>query len=485
MIRLVVLENPDTWPFRLEEVEVVPARAYLGEERFAGLRRAAVYNLCREYGYQSVGYYVSLLAAARGHRPLPSVDTLQSLPLAPVVRAVSEDLDDLVQRSLAPLRSEAFDLSIYFGRNVARRYDRLSGALFNQFPSPFLRARFVRNDRWKLAGIRPVAAGQVPEEHREFVLERAREYFARPLRPGRRREYRYDMAVLWDEGDPTSPSDEGAVRRFLRAAHAAGIGAEVVGREEYGRLGEYDALFIRETTAVDHHTFRFARRAEAEGLVVVDDPESIIRCGNKVYQAELFRRHGVPAPPTLVVSRANAAEVERAVGLPCVLKSPDGAFSMGVARVDSAEALGERLQALLSRSELVVAQAWSPTPYDWRIGVLGGRPLFAARYQMAAGHWQIVRREGGRPPRYGRVDAVPVEEVPPEVVEVAVRAAGLIGDGLYGVDVKALDEGPVVLEVNDNPNIEAGCEDGVLGDALYEEVMAWFLARLEARGTGA
>ena len=97
MIPLVVVENPKRWPFVMEGVEVVPARSYLVEPRYAEMKRVAVFNVCRRYGYQSVGYYVSLLAAARGHRPLPSVATLQALTASPLVRLVSDELDELIQ----------------------------------------------------------------------------------------------------------------------------------------------------------------------------------------------------------------------------------------------------------------------------------------------------------------------------------------------------------------------------------------------------
>ena len=65
-----------------------------------------------------------------------------------------------------------------------------------------------------------------------------------------------------------------------------------------------------------------------------------------------------------------------------------------------------------------------------------------------------------------------------------MRAASLIGDGLYGVDIKETDQGCLVIEVNDNPNIDAGCEDAVIGERLYFEVMDWFRQRLDARGLG-
>jgi hypothetical protein len=39
------------------------------------------------------------------------------------------------------------------------------------------------------------------------------------------------------------------------------------------------------------------------------------------------------------------------------------------------------------------------------------------------------------------------------------------------------------MEVNDNPNVDAGYEDAVLGDRLYLAVMDWFRQRLDARGS--
>ncbi|NJD19532.1 MAG: RimK family protein [Gemmatimonadetes bacterium] len=483
MIPLVVVENPKSFPFDMEGVEVVPARAYLTDPKYADLRRVAVFNVCRRYGYQSVGYYVSLLAAARGHKPLPSVATLQALTMSPVVRLVSEDLDGTIQRALSHLRSEEFALSIYFGRNVAQRYDRLSRALFNQFPAPFLRARFAWEEgRWTLSSVRAIAGAELPEVHRDFVLARAREYFQRPARVAPRTpETRYDMAILWRADDPMPPSNERGIRRLIRAAARQGIGTEIIEPDDYGRLAEFDALFIRENTAVNHHTFRFARRALQEGLVVLDHPESIIRCGNKVYQAELFERHRIPAPKTLVVHEGNVGEVMAKVGIPCVLKRPDGSFSRGVVKVSTPPELYEALDGLFEESELVVAQEFMPSAFDWRVGVLDGQPLYAARYHMAKGHWQIVRAQGTHT-SYGDVQAVAIEDTPKAVVEVAVKAARLIGDGLYGVDLMEVDGRVVIIEVNDNPNLDGGFEDGILKDALWDEVIRWFRVRLDRRG---
>lgn len=510
VIPIVVVETPERWPFDLEGVEVVAARAYLTEPTYQGLRGATVYNLCRRYGYQTLGYYVSLLAEARGHRPLPSVATLQALHLSPVMRSVSNELDGLVQRALRPLRSTRFDLSIYFGRNLTRRYDPLARALYNEFPAPMLRARFRRDPDpaaengfgpWRIHTLRLVAGSDVPDAHVPFVLEQAGRFFRRRT-PVVSREVKWTLAILWDPEDPSPPSDERAVRKFIRAASELGIHAEILAPDDTGRIVEFDALFLRETTGVNHRTYRLARRAEHEGLVVVDDPESIVRCSNKVFQAEAFQRHRIPAPRTLVVHRGNVDRIEGEVGLPCVLKRPDGAFSQGVVKAKDAVGLERELPALFAQSELLVAQAWTPSTFDWRIGVLGGEPLYACRYHMAKGHWQIIRAPVDRatevgasspgPDRgaaggagtpggsrvYGRVETIPVEEAPEAVVRTAVRASRLMGRGLYGVDLKEVDGRALVIEVNDNPNIESGYEDRVLGDELYLSVMQHFLQRL-------
>jgi glutathione synthase/RimK-type ligase-like ATP-grasp enzyme len=59
-----------------------------------------------------------------------------------------------------------------------------------------------------------------------------------------------------------------------------------------------------------------------------------------------------------------------------------------------------------------------------------------------------------------------------------------MGDGLYGVDIKEIDGKPVVIEINDNPSIEAGVEDKVLGMALYDAIIGTLRRRVEARREG-
>jgi glutathione synthase/RimK-type ligase-like ATP-grasp enzyme len=180
-----------------------------------------------------------------------------------------------------------------------------------------------------------------------------------------------------------------------------------------------------------------------------------------------------------VVHPDNIDRIIPTLGLPCILKQPDGAFSLGVAKVHTEEELMGKVRELLRHSELVLAQQYLPTEFDWRIAVLDNRPLFVCKYYMAPGHWQIIRHDSAQTSE-GKTEALSIGEVPNEVIDVAVRAAGLIGDGFYGVDLKEVDGQCYIIEINDNPNVDAGNEDGVLGDALYREVMGVFNKRIEA-----
>ncbi|MCA9125812.1 MAG: RimK family protein [Planctomycetales bacterium] len=477
-----VADSRDDWLGSFDGVQTTDPSEYLTDPQFSARRGTKVYNLCRSYSYQSLGYYVSLLAEARGQRPIPDVMTIQDLRGSTAIRMIPQPLEDLISKSLEPITSDDFTLSVYFGKNIAKRYEKLSRELYSLFRAPMLRFTFGRREgKWRLRRASAIGLKSVPENHRQFVSEVARKHFAgRSISTRKRHATRYDLAILHNpaEGD-LAPSSETALKKFCKAASALGVAAELIQREDAGRLLEFDALFIRETTAVAHHTYELARRAEAAGLVVVDDPLSILRCSNKVFLAELLSRAKIPTPNTLVVHRRNAEQVSERIGFPCVLKRPDSAFSQGVVKVQDFDELKIKLAEFFEDSELVIAQQFMKTDFDWRIGILDDRAIFASKYHMARGHWQIAKHQQGESTRFGKCETLPVELAPRKAVAMALKASSLIGSGLYGVDVKEAGGKFYIIEVNDNPNVDSGVEDAVLRDDLYERIVEFFIKRIE------
>jgi glutathione synthase/RimK-type ligase-like ATP-grasp enzyme len=480
MRKIVVTNNPADLDFHIQDVEIAAAKSYLTEEKYSEIESARVFNLCRSYRYQSTGYYVSLLAEARGHRAFPNTSTIQDLKSKSLIRIISDDIDELIQKSLSKIQSKDFILSIYFGKNIAKQYDKLSSQLYNLFQAPLLRAKFFYDKKWILQNISAISLVDIPENHKPFVVEFARSYFSKKRYSSSKiPRANYDLAILFNEEEKLPPSDSKAIEKFVDAGESLGIRIEIITKDDFNRIPEFDALFIRETTAVNNYTYRFSRRAFAEGLVVIDDPWSILQCTNKVYLAELLGKAKIPAPKTIIVHKDNIQFVEEEIGLPCVLKKPDSSFSQGVTKVNDRETLKVELEKLLDSSDLIIAQEFAPTDFDWRIGILDKTPLYACKYYMAKNHWQIYDWNESENSNSGKFDTLPIKKVPSKIIEIALKAANQIGDGLYGVDLKQKGDNVLVIEVNDNPSIESGIEDLKLKDKLYLSVMQSFKNRID------
>ncbi len=479
MKKIIVVREPKEWNLGVKGFEVVSSKDYLTHPRFAAMRNVRVFNLARSYSYQSRGYYVSLLAEARGQKVIPSAKTILDLKSPSIVKVLSRDLEEVIQTSLAHKQQDKheFIFSIYFGRNVNRKYDRLAHELYKVFQSPLLRARFVKTEsgKWELRSVRPIPYNDIPEEHLNYVKRYAAEYFAKKRYDGAREDRsQYDLAILVNPEDKASPSNKRAIVKFRQAAEHLGFAVDIIGPEGIDRIAEYDALFIRENTHVNDHTYRMARKAQSEGLAVMDAPDAILKCNNKVYLAERMEAALVPGPRTMIVHSENRDQVAREFGLPVVLKLPDSTFSRGVVKARTPEELEERLDEILKESDLAIAQEYMPSDFDWRIGVLDGKPLYACKYFMARGHWQIYNwGSDTKKGQEGDFATMPVAEAPAFIVEAALKAVhAIVGDhGLFGVDVKEFEGKPYVIEVNECPNIDHGVEDVVLGDELYRAII--------------
>ena len=179
---------------------------------------------------------------------------------------------------------------------------------------------------------------------------------------------------------------------------------------------------------------------------------------------------------------ADADDLVKAVDelhLPLIVKIPDGSFSRGIHKVTTVEEFKRITDALFEETDLLLAQKFLPTDFDWRVGVLAGEPLFVCQYRMARGHWQIVKHRADGSSREGGFRTFALDQAPADVIDTGVRAARQIGDGLYGVDLKQTPTGIVVMEVNDNPNLEHGIEDTVGKDEIWTRILKWFIDRFE------
>ena len=330
MARLViVVEKASDWSSYYPSVDVVTAMDYLREPVSTDDERTQVINLCRSYKYLGTGYYVSLLGEARGHKVMPSVRTVNDLRRRSLYGLDIEDLNQKLTHFLPAGGRDTTDFGIlvYFGETAYTALQDLARQVFELFPCPLLRIEFERDRVWQVSSIKPVGLHSLDDAQEDAFAE-ALNRFSKKLwrKPRARKRYRYDIAMLVDPNEAMPPSNKKALKSFIQAGKELGIEVDPIGKDDYQRLAEYDGLFIRETTASDNHTYRFAHRAEREGMVVMDDPSSILRCTNKIYLNDLMVSRKLAVPKTEILYREDAKgmkEIAARLGYPLVLKIPE------------------------------------------------------------------------------------------------------------------------------------------------------------------
>ena len=372
-------------------------------------------------------------------------------------------------------------LLVCFGIARDERFESFGRLLFDWFRCPALEVIVDPGDWLSIDRIRPRNITRLANGEGEFFRELLHNHTKRDWRdPKARTVAKYDLAVLYDANEKMAPSSPASIKHFARIAEKHSVDVEPITKRQLAELAEFDGLFIRETTSIDNHTYRFARRAWQEGMPVIDDPISMIRCTNKVFLMELLGQNQVPTPPTVIIAEdTDLTKPIDELGLPLVVKIPDGSFSRGVHKIESLTGFKRVCDELFEETDLLLAQKFLPTEFDWRVGVLAGEPLFVCQYRMARGHWQIVKHRADGSSREGGFKTFDVDQAPPALIDIAVRAARPIGDGFYGVDVKQTDKGFIVMEVNDNPNLEHGIEDVVGRDEIWVRLLKWFIERFE------
>jgi glutathione synthase/RimK-type ligase-like ATP-grasp enzyme len=487
-LHLIVVDREDDWKWPGPDRVVVTAKDFAANgaaKRFPPSSR--VINFCRDYGYLALGYYASLLAEARGQRVIPPVEALLDLNWKRIYQADLPEINDLVRKSFTPAPGDplAFTVHLFFGAPDDARFREVARRIFDRFRCPILAIDLRhRKEGLEVVAIRPLSVRDLAPIQEPLFAQALDRYTRVSWRRSRAvHPAVYYIAILHNPAELIPPSNERALKKFIRLGESLGVELELITRKDYNRLPEFDALFIRETTDLDDHTYRFAKKAEAEGMPVIDSPQSILKCANKIYLAELMAANGVPTPKTLAIDQRQLSRLETELGYPVVLKIPDGAFSRGVHKAENREQLKAIADRLFEESDLILAQEFVQTEFDWRVGVLNRKPIFVCQYFMAKGHWQVVKyaEPGGDKYIEGGDRTLAVDDAPAHVVALGTKAASLIGDGLYGVDIKETPRGPVVMEVNDNPNVDAGIEDAVLKDELYKLIVRDFIRRIEER----
>jgi hypothetical protein len=114
-----------------------------------------IINLCRDMEVRSLGHACSMMAQARGHRVIPSVETIVALagaathPLPQLAELVARDLSER-DGLMLPVQ---FCFDVYFGATDFTPLAELARALFTAFPVPLVRFECALDEGWTIRAV--------------------------------------------------------------------------------------------------------------------------------------------------------------------------------------------------------------------------------------------------------------------------------------------------------------------------------------------
>ena len=238
----------------------------------------------------------------------------------------------------------------------------------------------------------------------------------------------------------------GALRAFIKGVQASKATRLV-------DLAEIDVLMLRNdpsNDAIDRPWaedigIQFGRRAAQQGVLVLNDPDSLSRAINKLYFQEFPR--AVRAETLITRFPDDIKEFAKKHGGKIVLKPLQGSGGQGVFLVNNKAAnnLNQMIESI-SRDGYVIAQAYVPEADkgDIRLFLMNGEPL------EVDGKYAAMRRVASKEDIRSNIHAGG-KAMPIKITERQLRVAELIRpklleDGMFLVGIDII--GDVILEVN-------------------------------------
>ncbi|MCZ8521678.1 MULTISPECIES: ATP-grasp domain-containing protein [Paenibacillus] len=189
---------------------------------------------------------------------------------------------------------------------------------------------------------------------------------------------------------------------------------------------------------------------ELAGIPTLNSVKAITVCTNKIHQAVVFQGQGIPQPRfRIAFTAAELSEAFETFGQVFVIKPASSSWGRGIARIVGREGLDgwiaarESLDPSHQSLPVLVQEFVDKGDYDIRVVVVGKEPVAAFR-RVSPDNWKTNTHLGAE---------VEPLEVDGEIRSICSRLTGVLGEGIYGVDLfyDYKNHRYLVCEVNQNP----------------------------------
>lgn len=253
--------------------------------------------------------------------------------------------------------------------------------------------------------------------------------------------------------------------RLLEAASARGHEVEVIDylkcymditsqqpRIQYkGRLLPcYDALIPRIGAKRTFYGTAIARQFETMGTYSINRAIAISRSRDKLRSYQLLAMQGVDMPTTGFAHFASDVNnlINIVGGPPLIIKLIEGTQGVGVVLAETKKAAKSVIEAMMGINANIIVQEFiqESNGADIRCIVIGNKVVAAMERTAEPGEFRSNVHKGG---------SAKVTKISRAEREAAIKAAKIMGLRFAGVDLLRSHRGPLIMEVNSSPGLQA------------------------------
>ena len=216
-----------------------------------------------------------------------------------------------------------------------------------------------------------------------------------------------------------------------------------------------------------------AKRLEQNGIRLFNTAKAIELCDNKILMYQELAKNKIRIPRTLVAPKTFEGlgysnlmfldAVSKEIGWPMVIKETYGSFGEQVYLANNKEEAIKIIERIGYKDFLMQEFIASSKGRDIRINVVGDQAV-ASMLRENEDDFRSNISSGGNGSKY---------EPSQEYIDLAIKAAKALGLSFAGVDVMFGENGPIICEVNSNPQFASTLKaTGVnLADFISDYIM--------------
>ena len=217
-----------------------------------------------------------------------------------------------------------------------------------------------------------------------------------------------------------------------------------------------------------------AERLENEGVRLFNSARAVLLCDNKILMYQELAGRGIRIPRTFIAPKTFEGlnyskrdflnNVIKVIGFPIVVKEAYGSFGEQVYLANDEKSLNDIINQIGYKDFLMQEFIASSKGRDIRINVVGDKAVVSMLRQNDNDFRSNIS-SGGHGEKY---------EPNKEYLQLAVKAAQALGLDFAGVDVLFGEDGPIICEVNSNPQFASTLKatDVNLADHIVEYILS-------------